>query len=140
MLAEKSVKKLQEIYPQHKVSMKISDNVQAQGDARLLEIVFDNLLGNAWKYTHKTQSASIEFGMSEKDGKMAYFIKDNGAGFDMQYAAKLFGAFQRLHGNEFEGTGIGLATVSRIIHRHGGEVWAEASPDEGAVFYFTLKK
>jgi len=140
LLVEKSVKKLQEIYPQHKVSMKISDNIQAQGDARLLEIVLDNLLGNAWKYTHKTQSASIEFGVSEKDGKMAYFIKDNGAGFDMQYAAKLFGAFQRLHGNEFEGTGIGLATVSRIIHRHGGEVWAEARPGEGAVFYFTLAK
>ncbi len=140
LLAKKSVKKLQEIYPQHKVSMKISGDIQAQGDARLLEIVFDNLLGNAWKYTHKTQSASIEFGISEHDGKIAYFVKDNGAGFDMQYAAKLFGAFQRLHGNEFEGTGIGLATVSRIIHRHGGEVWAEASPDEGAVFYFTLTK
>lgn len=140
LLAEKSVRKLQEIFPQRKVQVEISDNIQAQGDARLLEIVFDNLLGNAWKYTHKKQSASIEFGISEKDGKMAYFVKDNGAGFDMQYAAKLFGAFQRLHGNEFEGTGIGLATVSRIIHRHGGEVWAEARPDEGAVFYFTLSK
>lgn len=140
LLAEKSVNKLQEIFPQRKVQVKISDNIQAQGDARLLEIVFDNLLGNAWKYTHKKQSASIEFGISKKDGKMAYFVKDNGAGFDMQYAAKLFGAFQRLHGNEFEGTGIGLATVSRIIHRHGGEVWAEARPDEGAVFYFTLTK
>ena len=106
----------------------------------MLEIVFDNLLGNAWKYTHKKQSASIEFGVTEKDGKTAYFVKDNGAGFDMQYATKLFGAFQRLHGNEFEGTGIGLATVSRIIHRHGGAVWAEAIPDEGAVFYFTLTK
>ena len=140
LLAEKSVSKLQEMYPQRKVEIKISDNIQAQGDARLLEIVFDNLLGNAWKYTHKKQSASIEFGVTEKDGKTAYFVKDNGAGFDMQYATKLFGAFQRLHGNEFEGTGIGLATVSRIIHRHGGAVWAEAIPDEGAIFYFTLTK
>lgn len=140
LLAEKAVKKLREIYPQRTVEVKIENNIQAQGDARLLEIVLDNLMANAWKYTSKKQSAQIEFAASRKENKTIYYVKDDGAGFDMQYAAKLFGAFQRLHGNEFEGTGIGLATVARIIHRHGGEVWANAQPGQGATFYFTLGK
>ncbi len=140
LLARKSICKLQESDPQRKPEVKITDNIQAQGDAHLLEIVFDNLLSNAWKYTGKKPSAYIEFGVTEKEGNIVYYVKDNGAGFDMQYAGKLFGAFQRLHGNEFEGSGIGLATVARIIHRHGGEVWAAAEPEQGATFYFTLEK
>lgn len=138
LLAEKSISKLQEICPQRRVEVKISDHIQAQGDAHLLEIVLDNLIANAWKYTSKKQSACIEFGITEKENKNIYYVKDDGAGFDMQYATKLFIAFQRLHGNEFEGTGIGLATVSRIIRRHGGEIWASAQPGQGATFYFTL--
>ncbi len=140
LLAEKSICKLHEGDPQRKLEVNIADNIQAQGDIHLLEIVFDNLLANAWKYTSKKPSASIEFGMTKKENKEIYYVKDNGAGFDMQYAGKLFGAFQRLHGNEFEGTGIGLATVSRIIHRHGGKVWAAAKLNQGATFYFTLGK
>ncbi len=140
LLAEKSISTLREIHPQRKVEVKISDNIQAQGDAHLLEIVLDNLMANAWKYTSKKQSACIEFGITEKEYENIYYVKDDGAGFDMQYATKLFSAFQRLHGNEFEGTGIGLATVSRIIHRHGGKIWATAQPGQGATFYFTLGK
>ena len=97
------------------------------GDARLLRIVLDNLLGNAWKFTSKRPEAQIEFGMQMQDDEPVYFVRDNGAGFDMAYAEKLFGAFQRLHDtNEFPGTGIGLATAQRIIHKHGGRIWAES--------------
>lgn len=99
----------------------------------------DNLLGNACKYSGKKALAEIEFGTHDLDGETAYFVRDNGDGFNMNYAHKLFGAFQRLHGtHEFEGTGIGLATVQRIINRHHGRVWAEAKEGEGATFYFTL--
>ncbi len=111
----------------------------ARGDPRLLRIVLDNLLRNAWKFTARRPVAEIELGVLHKDGKAMYFVSDNGAGFDMQYADKLFGAFQRMHrAEEFEGTGIGLATVHRIIQRHGGRIWADAAPDQGATFYFTL--
>jgi light-regulated signal transduction histidine kinase (bacteriophytochrome) len=111
----------------------------ADGDKNLLGLVLQNLLGNAWKYTSKTAEPRIEMGTIQRNSKMAYFIRDNGVGFDMTYANKLFQPFQRLHkATEFAGTGIGLATVQRIIRRHGGEVWAEAKVGEGATFYFTL--
>ncbi len=112
----------------------------AIGDKRLLRIVLENLLNNAWKYTCRQPTAEISFGaIKTSHGKLAYFVKDNGAGFDMAYANKLFGAFQRLHSEEeFPGTGIGLATVKRIIHKHGGQVWAESAVNQGATFYFTL--
>ena len=98
-----------------------------------------NLLGNAWKFTAKRAAGRVEFGARASDGVTASFVRDNGVGFDMQYAGKLFGVFQRRHSaQEFEGTGIGLATVERIVRRHGGSVWAESAPDRGATFYFTL--
>jgi light-regulated signal transduction histidine kinase (bacteriophytochrome) len=109
------------------------------GDKNLLNLVLQNLLGNAWKYSSKTAEPLIEMGTIENKGKQTYFVRDNGAGFDMAHASKLFQPFQRLHkASEFAGTGVGLATVQRIIRRHGGEVWAESKVDEGATFYFTL--
>ena len=110
------------------------------GDKRLLSIAMENLLNNAWKYTSYSDISEIEFGLLSESQTPIYYIKDNGAGFDMQYADRLFGAFQRLHKEiEFPGTGVGLATVQRIIRRHGGEIWAESEPDSGSVFYFTLQ-
>lgn len=108
-------------------------------DAGLMKQVFSNLLANAVKFTRTRERAVIEVGSTTKDGRMAIFVRDNGVGFSMKYADKLFGVFQRLHRVEdFEGTGIGLATVQRIIHKHGGQIWVEAKPDRGATFYFTL--
>jgi len=125
--------------PQRQVDCVISENVTARGDVRLLNVVLENILGNAWKFTSKCEQASIEFGTIQCEDELIYFVRDNGAGFDPAYTGKLFGAFQRLHRtDEFEGTGIGLATVQRIISRHGGRVWAEAEIDKGATFYFTL--
>ena len=104
-----------------------------------MRIVFENLLGNAWKFVSRQTSAEIEFGVINGKGVRAYFIRDNGVGFNMEYAQRLFGPFQRFHApGEFPGTGIGLATVQRIIHRHGGRVWAESRVGHGAAFYFTL--
>jgi PAS domain S-box-containing protein len=125
--------------PKRQVEFAITPGLVARADGGLIRVVLHNLLANAWKFTSGRPHAVIEFGTAAQDGGTTYFVRDNGAGFDMAYAAKLFGAFQRLHGvAEFPGTGIGLATVQRIIHRHGGRVWAEAAPDRGATFYFTL--
>ena len=125
--------------PGRNVDIAIADGIRVEGDARLLRILVENLLRNAWKFTGKHPAAKIEFGISQNNGKPAYFVRDDGAGFDMAYAGKLFGAFQRLHAmTEFNGTGVGLATVQRIVSRHGGKIWAEGKVDQGATFYFTL--
>ena len=130
---------LQERQPGRSVTFAIADGLAAEGDPRLLRVMLENLLGNAWKFTGRRDAAVITFGQAEQDGQTVYFVKDNGAGYDMAYADKLFGAFQRLHTSaDFPGTGIGLATVQRIIHRHGGRVWAEGEVDRGATFHFTL--
>jgi PAS domain S-box-containing protein len=138
-MARDTVEKLKQENPQREVNIDIQPGLTTVGDRRLLQIALDNLLSNAWKYTQKTAQPKFSFGMKRENGKAVYFIKDNGAGFDMTYSNKLFGAFQRLHSSsEFEGTGIGLATVQRIIRRHGGSIWADAQVDKGATFYFTL--
>jgi PAS domain S-box-containing protein len=125
--------------PHRAVEVHVADGLLARGDGRLLGVLVDNLLRNAWKFTSKRDRARIDFGCSERNGVPVYFVRDDGAGFDMRYADKLFGAFQRLHGpREFEGTGIGLATVQRIVQRHGGRAWAEGAVGRGATFYFTL--
>ncbi len=130
---------LQEQYPDRAVDCVIEDGLTVEGDKELLRAALSNLFNNAWKFTRKQPQARIEFGITHTGGRQAYFVGDNGVGFDMSYAGKLFGAFQRLHrAGEFEGTGIGLATVERIIHRHGGQIWADAAVDHGATFYFTL--
>jgi PAS domain S-box-containing protein len=130
---------LRKIEPERQVTVTIAPDIIAEGDSHLLQVVVENLLGNAWKFTSKQPQAHIEFGILEQDDTPVYFVSDNGAGFDMTYSEKLFGAFQRLHtSSEFTGTGIGLATVQRIIHRHGGQVWADGAVGQGATFYFTL--
>jgi signal transduction histidine kinase len=131
---------LQQREPGRQAEWVIQDGLATEGDARLLRAVLENLLGNAWKFTAARAPARIEFGVwAGSDGRPTYFVRDNGAGFDMAYEDKLFGAFQRLHTQaEYAGTGIGLATVQRIIHRHGGRVWAEGAPGKGATFYFTI--
>jgi len=139
-LAAEIAAELAEENPARRVDWAIAPGVEASCDAGLIRPVLLNLLGNAWKYTGRRERARIEFGLDERDGETLYYVRDNGAGFDMKYAAKLFGAFQRLHGPaEFSGTGIGLAIVARIIRRHGGRIWGEGKPDEGAVFRFTLQ-
>ena len=131
--------KLKEENPARTVDMIIREGVFVSGDPALLKIALENLLDNAWKFTGKKSQPQLEFGTTVKDGKAACFVRDNGAGFDMAYANKLFGAFQRLHtSREFPGTGIGLATVQRIINRHGGQVWAEAEVGKGATLFFAL--
>jgi signal transduction histidine kinase len=130
---------LQRATPERQVEFAIAPQLKARGDPRLLRVVLDNLLRNSWKYTAKQARPRIEFGSVEENGGHAFMVRDNGAGFDMKYADKLFGVFQRLHSAaDFEGTGIGLATVRRIINRHGGRIWAEGAVDQGATFYFTL--
>jgi light-regulated signal transduction histidine kinase (bacteriophytochrome) len=125
--------------PNQKFNIEIEPDLFDNGDNDLLQIVFTNLLENAVKFSSKVQSPKIEFGRLKINGRPTYFIKDNGAGFDMNYAKNLFGAFQRMHKQtDFPGTGVGLATVQRIINRHNGRVWAEAKVDEGATFFFTL--
>jgi PAS domain S-box-containing protein len=140
-LAGEVIDDLKRREPDRIISLEIGKNLSIDCDRRLARIVLVNLLGNAWKFTRKIENARIAFGATEFDAGLEFFVRDNGAGFDMAYANKLFGAFQRLHStNEFEGTGIGLATVRRIVSRHGGRVWAESGLGKGAVFYFTLDK
>lgn len=125
--------------PDRQVEVHIPENIKVHADPGLMRLVWDNLISNAWKFTSHTESPRIDIGIANTEGKDVYFVRDNGAGFDMQYARKLFGAFQRMHSDaEFPGTGIGLATVQRIIHKHGGRIWAESEIGKGATFYFTL--
>jgi signal transduction histidine kinase len=140
-LAREIAAALKEAAGTREVKVNIADGLYAYGDPGLLRIALENLLGNAWKYTGKVADPYISFDASEQNGEQVFCVRDNGAGFDMKFADKLFGAFQRLHHkDEFEGTGIGLATVQRIINRHGGRIWAEAAPAQGASFCFTLDK
>ena len=130
---------LQKIEPEREVECVVANNLLATADPQLIRAVLENLLGNAWKFTRQQPNPRIEFGHGQYKGQAAYFVKDNGAGFDMTYVHKLFGTFQRLHAyTEFPGVGVGLATVHRIIQRHGGQIWAEGVVDEGAIFHFTL--
>jgi signal transduction histidine kinase len=125
--------------PQRQVTFDIQAGVMAHGDPRLLRVLLENLLGNAWKYTSRQPSAHITFGTSSEDGVPAYFVRDDGCGFDLQYSDKLFRPFQRLHtAEEYEGAGVGLATAQRVVRRHGGRIWADSAPQHGATFSFTL--
>lgn len=138
-LAQATARELRQIDSDRQVVFDIAPGVVANGDARLLRQVFDNLLDNAWKFTAKNPRACIEFGVTDHEGEPAYYVRDDGAGFDMAYADKLFEPFQRLHSAaEFAGSGVGLATVARIVRRHGGRVWAESEIGRGATVYFTL--
>ena len=139
LLAEDVATALQKSKPGRQVKFVNAPGLVAEGDGRLLRIVLENLLGNAWKFTGNQPHAKIEFGVTDDDGQRAYFVRDNGAGFDMAHADRLFAPFQRLHReSDFEGTGIGLATVQRIVHRHGGRVWAQGAVGHGTTVYFTL--
>ena len=138
-MAAEIADRLQKSQPARAADIRITPGLRARADARLLGVALENLLANAWKFTARAPSAHIEVGRTEVEGAPAFFVRDNGAGFDMHYAGKLFSAFQRLHNKaEFDGTGIGLATVQRIVRRHGGRVWAEGVVDRGATFWFTL--
>jgi signal transduction histidine kinase len=138
-LATGVLAELQKGQPARRVEIRVAPGLMVNADARLLRLALENLLGNAWKFTRDCAVPVIEFGVLNQNGGPAYFVRDNGAGFDMAYSDKLFRPFQRLHNRaEFEGTGIGLATVERIIHRHRGRLWAESQPQKGATFFFTL--
>jgi signal transduction histidine kinase len=140
-LARSIVSDLQIVQPDRQIEVCVEDGLETQADPGLVRVVLENLLGNAWKFTSKQDRAHIAFGRMEVNGTRAFFVRDDGVGFDPAYADRLFGAFQRLHDlTEFAGTGIGLATVQRIIHRHGGRVWAQSAVGCGATFYFTLSK
>lgn len=138
-IARTIISDLRRDYPERDVNVLIQNDLKVRADVNLITIALNNLLGNAWKFTGKTASPCIEFGTYRKDGKCIYFIKDNGAGFDMNHSEKLFTPFQRLHpDSEYTGTGVGLAIVERVIKRHGGEVWAKGEVGKGATFFFTL--
>jgi signal transduction histidine kinase len=138
-LCEKSANNINEQHPERSANIDIQENMQAMGDTNLIEILLDNLIGNAWKYSLKETGTHIEIGQEIGTGHPIYYVKDNGCGFNMKYAQKLFKPFNRLHSpEEFEGSGIGLATVARIIERHHGKIWAKSEPESGACFYFTL--
>jgi light-regulated signal transduction histidine kinase (bacteriophytochrome) len=137
--AESIVADLRTSQPERAVEVRIEPGMTATGDPRLLRAALENLLGNAWKFTSNEPVAVVEFGTLPDRQPTVFFVRDNGAGFDMNYADKLFGPFQRLHStSEFPGTGVGLATVQRIVNRHQGSIWAEAVVEQGATFYFTL--
>jgi PAS domain S-box-containing protein len=139
-LAQAIAERLKDNEPRRQVDFNIQAGLTAQGDSYLLEVALANLLDNAFKFSGKRAEARIEFGQTESQGQRVFFVRDNGAGFDMAYSQKLFGTFQRMHkATEFPGTGVGLATVQRVVHRHGGRVWAEAEVERGATFYFTLE-
>jgi light-regulated signal transduction histidine kinase (bacteriophytochrome) len=139
VLAREVAAELTGAEPERHIAVTIADGLVTSGDAALLRAVLSNLLGNAWKFTRPRPQAHIELGCQYDDAGPAYYVRDDGVGFEKEYADKLFRAFQRLHApGEFEGSGIGLATVQRIIQRHGGRVWAEGAVGEGATFYFTL--
>jgi light-regulated signal transduction histidine kinase (bacteriophytochrome) len=139
-IASRLCNDLQQSQPERQVEFIIQAGLIAEGDNHLLQVVLENLLNNAWKFTSKHAQSTIEFGsLPQANGISIYFVRDDGAGFEMAYVNKLFGPFQRLHGiHDFPGNGIGLATVQRIVHRHGGRVWAEGAIEQGATFYFTL--
>jgi light-regulated signal transduction histidine kinase (bacteriophytochrome) len=140
-MAQAIISRLQQQNPTLQADFIIQPGLTALGDAGLIEIALKNLLDNALKFSSKTDHGRIEFGQVDQDGGKAFFVRDNGVGFDMAYSNKLFGVFRRLHkASEFPGTGIGLASVQRIINRHGGRIWAEARVNEGATFYFTLRE
>jgi light-regulated signal transduction histidine kinase (bacteriophytochrome) len=138
-MAEGILAELGEAQPHRRVETTVAPLMRAEADLTLLRVILVNLLENAWKFTSKHAEARIEVGVQEAGGERAFFVRDDGAGFDPAYARNLFGAFQRMHAaTDFEGTGIGLATVQRLVARHGGRVWAEAEVEKGATFYFTL--
>ncbi|HEY4128851.1 MAG TPA: ATP-binding protein [Gammaproteobacteria bacterium] len=140
-LAHVVLTELQQREPERKVHVSVWEGVHVEADVRMVRVALENLLGNAWKFTSKTPEARIELGMMQEGERKVIFVRDNGAGFDMAYSDKLFGPFQRLHGvNEFPGTGVGLATVQRIVFRHGGRIWCQAKPDMGATFFFTFQE
>jgi light-regulated signal transduction histidine kinase (bacteriophytochrome) len=141
VIAREAFTRLRREDPGRAVELVVPARLPAEADSRLMEIVFDNLLGNAWKFTRNRATAHIEVGQIPRSGQHVYFVRDDGAGFDMAYAGKLFAVFQRLHTvREFPGTGIGLANVERIIRRHGGRIWGEGEVDRGATFFFTLEE
>jgi light-regulated signal transduction histidine kinase (bacteriophytochrome) len=138
-IASDAANAVKERYPDRSVTVEIAPEMPAHGDTRLLRIAFENLLDNAWKYTAHANPACVAVGHQRTEAGTVYFVRDNGVGFDMQYADKLFAPFQRLHAeSQFPGTGIGLVTVQRIVARHGGRIWVEAQPHAGATFHFTL--
>ena len=138
-LARAAVQRLRSAHPERRLEVAIEEGLSCVGDPRLLGIVVDHLLDNAWKFTGKRADARIEIGATRTEEGAAFYVRDDGAGFDMAFADRLFGVFQRLHAvSDFDGTGVGLATVQRIVRRHGGRAWAQAEVDRGATFYFTL--
>jgi light-regulated signal transduction histidine kinase (bacteriophytochrome) len=138
-MAEETAANLREAEPDRAVAFSAAPGLAACGDRTLVGEVLENLISNAWKFSRRTAEPKVEFGFDGRDGEGAFFVRDNGAGFDMEYAGNLFRPFQRLHAaTDFPGTGIGLVTCRRIIERHGGRIWAEGEPGRGAVFYFTL--
>jgi light-regulated signal transduction histidine kinase (bacteriophytochrome) len=139
VLAKDAIHEKLTLHPERKVNFICPENLFVKADTGMMRIVIDNLIDNSWKFTNKTAKTEIELGSYERDGKTVYFLRDNGIGFDMAYANKLFIPFERLQNlEEFDGTGIGLAMVERIIHRYGGQIWAEGALEKGSTFSFTL--